>query len=56
MWFIIFGLILDNGYARLVENNPWILWGEFATAFIMMALGIERSFDDIKKFWFKKKS
>ena len=55
MWFIIFGLILDNGYARLVENNPWILWGEFATAFIMMVLGIERSFDDIKKFWFRRK-
>ncbi|KKN27731.1 hypothetical protein LCGC14_0861550 [marine sediment metagenome] len=55
IWLIIFFIIIDQGYARLVEHNPWILWFELGSSLLMIGLAIERTFDDIDRFWPRRK-
>lgn len=49
-YVFIFGLIILIGGYMAVENNAFILWGEFIMGFIIIALGTERIIGDIKKY------
>ena len=46
--YIFLSIQITGGY-RAVEPNSWIRYAEIGLSFIILAVGLERLFDDFKK-------